>query len=128
MDDSLLEVRLTFEDLDGADIAERDMEFLFEELDGLEVPYGRLSEAPAPAGTRAGDVSTYTSLVLGLAGAPALRALIRLAQDWLARRNSGSIDLKLGDDELHMTSVSRADQQRAVEAFIARAAERSSDA
>ncbi|MFC9612334.1 hypothetical protein [Streptomyces sp. NPDC056938] len=127
MDDSFLKVCLVFEDPDGAEAAERDMEFLIEELDDLVATYRTLPSEPAPVGTRAGDVTTYTSLVLGLAGAPALKSLIGLAQDWLARRNSGSIDLQSGDDKLHLTSVSRADQRKAIEAFIAKVVERSPD-
>ncbi|MFD4393770.1 hypothetical protein [Kitasatospora sp. NPDC058478] len=129
MNSAALEVSLIFEDPDGAAAAERDMEFLLEEIQQLTL--NRLAHepaAPSPAGTRAGEAATYTSVVLGLAGAPALKSLILLAQDWLTRRNSGTIDIKLGEDELHLTSVSRADQRRAIEAFTAKAADHSPDA
>ncbi|MEU3494424.1 hypothetical protein [Kitasatospora cineracea] len=129
MDRAALEVGLVFKDPDGAALAERDMEFLLEEIQGLAInQLVHQLAVPAPAGARAGEVATYTSVVLGLAGAPALKSMILLAQDWLTRRNSGTIDIKLGEDELHLTSASRADQRRAIEVFTAKAADRSPDA
>ncbi|WP_329561371.1 hypothetical protein [Kitasatospora sp. NBC_01266] len=128
MDSTALDVALVFRDPDGPEVADRDMEFLLDEIRQLDVL--RLAHAAAPApppGTRAADASVFGSVLLGLAGAPALKSLILLAQDWLARRNGGTIDLKVGDDELHLTSVSRADQRLAIEAFVARAAQPSSD-
>ncbi|MFF2191790.1 hypothetical protein [Streptomyces sp. NPDC058157] len=98
------------------------MEFLLEELALLEVlDVAHRPLGAAPSGARAGDLTAYTSLILGVAGAPSLRALIALAQDWLARRNSGTIEITVGDDTLRMTSVSRADQRLAVEGFLAQA-------
>ncbi|MFJ9420399.1 hypothetical protein ACIRPT_40560 [Streptomyces sp. NPDC101227] len=128
MGESLLKVRLAFDGQDSADVAERDMEFLLEEIRGVAIERLVHPSAAAPSGTRADESLTYTSVVLGLASAPALRALILLAQDWLARRNSGTIDIKLGEDELHLTSVSRADQRKAIEAFIDRTTDPSVDA
>ena len=128
MDTLPLSVRLILADPDDPAAADRDMEFLLEEINRL--PILSIAHVPAPAapvGTRASDASIYTSLILGLAGAPALKSLIQLAQDWLARRNSGTIDLKVGKHELHLTSVSRTEQRLVIEAFIALTAEQPVD-
>ncbi|KDN81012.1 hypothetical protein KCH_71060 [Kitasatospora cheerisanensis KCTC 2395] len=94
------------------------MEFLVEEVRQLRVL--RLAHAPggaAPAGSRAGDAVVYSSLLLSLAGTPALRALILLAQDWLARRNSGTIRIKVGDNELEIAAGRPRQTEAAIEAF-----------
>ncbi|MFD8087417.1 hypothetical protein ACFV4F_37660 [Kitasatospora sp. NPDC059722] len=114
---------LRFEDEAELVDSEREMEFLLEELamlEGVSVVHRPLGAAPK--GSRAGDLTSYTELILGVAGAPTLRALITLTQDWLTRRNSGTIELSVGDDTLRITSVGRTDQRLAVEGFLARAA------
>ncbi|PYC75791.1 hypothetical protein C7C46_23655 [Streptomyces tateyamensis] len=124
-----MDLELILSDPNGADDAQRDMEFLREELGHLALDQiGFRPGGAPPSGTRSGDVVDYASLVIGVAGAPALKSLILLAQDWLARRNSGTIDLKVGDHELHLTSVSRSDQRRAIEAFVQAANIQSPDA
>lgn len=101
---------------------------LAEELSLLDLASVRhATDGPAPDGTRAGDTVVWTTLLVGATSAATLRALVALAQDWLARRNSGSIDLTIDGDELRLTSVSRADQRRAVELFVARHAPRETD-
>ncbi|KIQ66612.1 hypothetical protein TR51_03535 [Kitasatospora griseola] len=105
----------------GAEEIERETESLIEEIEQLGGVL-RLSHppaGPAPAGTRAGDVTAYSSLILGLAGAPAVRSLILLVQDWLARRASGTVTLQVGDDRLELSAGSPAERRRIVEAFLA---------
>ncbi|MER5865060.1 hypothetical protein [Kitasatospora sp. NPDC002040] len=121
MSGTRLEVGLAFSDHDEL-AAERGMGFLLEELRGIGATgLTNPTSGEAPGGTRAGDVVSYTSVLVGLAGGAAtLRALIALAQDWLARRNSGTIELRIGDDELILTSASRSDQRAAIEAFVTR--------
>ncbi|MDX2935063.1 hypothetical protein [Streptomyces ipomoeae] len=114
-------MELVLSDDDDSLRLERDMEYLLEDLKRLNVTDLRhLSAGPAPDGTRGGDVVTYTSVILGIAGMPALRSLIGLVQDWLTRRNSGTVELKIGEDELRLTSVSRVEQRRAIDAFVAK--------
>jgi hypothetical protein len=115
-----VEVGLVFSDPDGAETTEREMESLIEELDQL--PLLRMEHRPAPPsprGTRAGDVTVYSSLVLGLAGAPAVRSLVLLVQDWLARRTSGTVTLRIDGNEMVMEAGSPAERRRLVEAFLA---------
>ncbi|GAA0677195.1 hypothetical protein GCM10010193_33070 [Kitasatospora atroaurantiaca] len=115
-----VEIGLVFSDPDGAETTEREMESLIEELDQLPLLHMEHTPAPpAPHGTRAGDVTVYSSIVLGLAGAPAVRSLILLVQDWLARRTSGAVTLRIGDSELALEAGSPAERRRIVEAFLA---------
>ncbi|MFF2626876.1 hypothetical protein ACFVUN_14005 [Kitasatospora griseola] len=105
----------------GAEEIERETESLIEEIEQLGGVL-RLSHppaGPAPAGTRAGDVTAYSSLILGLAGAPAVRSLILLVQDWLARRASGTVTVQVGGDRLELSAGSPAERRRIVEAFLA---------
>ncbi|GAA4830215.1 hypothetical protein [Kitasatospora terrestris] len=115
-----MDVGLVFSDPDGVEATEREMESLLEELHQL--PLLHLEHAPAPLaphGTRAADTTLYSSLILSLAGAPAVRSLILLVQDWLARRTSGKVTLRIGDNELILESGSPAERRRNVEAFLA---------
>ncbi|MFD5815870.1 hypothetical protein [Streptomyces sp. NPDC127038] len=129
MSDPRYEAVLAFTDEADPDGAEDAVSLLAEELSLLELSFVRRpSGGPAPAGTRAGDTTVLTALLVGATGAPTLRAVVALVQDWLARRNSGSIDITVNGEELRLTSVSRADQRRAVELFVARHAPRETDA
>lgn len=115
-----VDVGLVFSDPDGTDATEHEMESLIEELDQLPMLHMAHSPAPpAPHGTRAADATVYSSLVLGLAGAPAIRSLILLVQDWLARRTSGTVTLRINGDELVLDAGSPAERRRIVEAFLA---------
>ncbi|MEV6192397.1 hypothetical protein AB0M19_08320 [Streptomyces sp. NPDC051920] len=121
MSDSRYEAALAFADEADPEGAAEAVSLLAEELSLLDaVSVRHATGGPAPDGTRAGDTVVWTTLLVGATSAATLRALIALAKDWLARRNSGSIDITIGGDELRLTSVSRADQRRAVELFVAR--------
>ncbi|MEV7027006.1 hypothetical protein [Kitasatospora sp. NPDC093558] len=103
----------------GVDAAARDIEYLLEELEQLDLP--KLGYAPAgaaPKGTRAGDLLSHTSLIVGLAGAPALTALVAVVQSWLSRRGCGTVTVRIGADELQLTAATRAEQRRLVELFV----------
>ncbi|MFD5634348.1 hypothetical protein ACFWJM_09435 [Streptomyces sp. NPDC127077] len=129
MSDPRCEAALVFTDEADPEGAAEAVSLLAEELSLLDPAFVRHATCgPAPDGTRAGDTVLWTTLLVGATSAATLRALIALAQDWLARRNSGSIDITIDGDELHLTSVSRADQRHAVELFAARHAPRESDA
>ncbi|MER6470990.1 hypothetical protein [Streptomyces collinus] len=93
---------------------------LSEELAGLELHRLTLLPAgPAPAGTRSAEVWDTAALLITLRTAPTLvRSLVGLLQDWLRRRNSGSIEMKLGTHELRLTSTGRAEQREAIQGFF----------
>ncbi|GHE10396.1 hypothetical protein [Streptomyces alanosinicus] len=61
------------------------------------------------------------ALLLGLGGSGALLpALAALVQNWLTRRCSGSVRLKIGEDEIVLTGAGDEVQQRALEEFLRR--------
>ncbi|WP_434482080.1 hypothetical protein OG585_52300 (plasmid) [Streptomyces sp. NBC_01340] len=58
---------------------------------------------------------------MGLGGSGALLpVLVGLVQDWLNRQRSGTIRLKIGDDEIELTATSDEMRQRALEEFLRR--------
>ncbi|WP_190016347.1 hypothetical protein [Streptomyces lucensis] len=78
-----------------------------------------LPTGPAPVGTRSAGAWEAAALVITLRTGPALvRSLIELLQDWVRRRDSGSIEVKLGEHELRLTSTGRAEQREAIERFF----------
>ncbi|MFE6482017.1 hypothetical protein ACFVGN_03585 [Streptomyces sp. NPDC057757] len=101
---------------------EEELHSLLAELSSLEVEsIERVTRGPAPAGTRGGDAVEVGALLIGLGGSGALLPLlVGLVQDWLHRRRSGSIRLKIGDDELELTAASEEMQRRALEGFLRR--------
>ncbi|MET7984944.1 hypothetical protein [Streptomyces sp. NPDC005281] len=128
MSDPRRDAVLVFTDEADPEGAEDSMSLLAEELSLLDLSHVRQpTDGPAPDGTRAGQAVICTTLLVGTTSAATLRALVALVQDWLARRNSGSIDMTIDGEELRLTSVSRADQRRAVELFVARHAAREAD-
>ncbi|MFI5735809.1 hypothetical protein ACIA49_37200 [Kribbella sp. NPDC051587] len=87
------------------------------DLDSVE----RAADGVAPPGTRAMDAMAVGALVVGLGSSGALLpVLVTVVRDWLLRRRSGSIRLKIGDDEIELTAASDALQQRALEDFLRR--------
>ncbi|MGW4979223.1 effector-associated constant component EACC1 [Streptomyces mirabilis] len=101
---------------------EEELQYLLAELSELELPsIDRVTRAPAPAGTRGGDAIEVGALLIGLGGSGALLpVLLGLVQDWLSRRQSGNIRMKIGDDELELTAASDEMQRRALEEFLRR--------
>jgi hypothetical protein len=100
---------------------DEDLHFLVDELVQLDaLAIERESTGAAPPGTRgAGDLGVGLLIALGGSGAT-LPVLVGLVRDWLGRRGSGVIRLKIGDDEIEMTHVSSATQQRALDEFLSR--------
>ncbi|OIJ68136.1 hypothetical protein [Streptomyces mangrovisoli] len=113
-------VRLWHDEPSGVRMTEAETAALTEELAGLAVHrVTPLPAGPAPAGTRSAEAWETAALVITLRAAPTLvRSLVALLQDWLRRRNSGSIELKLGAHELRLTSTGRAAQREAIEGFF----------
>ncbi|MEW1776793.1 hypothetical protein [Streptomyces sp. NPDC086777] len=121
MRDGTFEATLAFTDEADPEGAADAVTLLVEELSQLDLSsVSHQAVGPAPGGTRAAASLVYTTLLVSATGTAALKGLISLVQDWLARRNSGSIDMTIDGDELHLTSTSRADQRRAIELFAAR--------
>ncbi|NUW05183.1 hypothetical protein G6W50_36595 [Streptomyces sp. CAI 127] len=116
-------VELTFSAGDGdPEQTEEQLQYLLAELREMELPsVERLMSAQAPTGTRGGDAVEVGALLIGLGGSGALLpVVVGLVQDWLSRRRSGSIRMKIGDDELELTAASDEMQQRALTEFLRR--------
>ncbi len=79
------------------------------------------SYGDSPAGTRGADMVSAGTLIAVAAGSRVLlRSVLDIVQDWLARRQSGAVSVKIGDDELILTNVSKSERSRAVDAFVTR--------
>jgi Effector Associated Constant Component 1 len=117
------QVRLILDSEDGdQERTEEDLQYLLGELAQIDVAsIERESVGPAPPGTRGAGVDAAGALLIALGGSGAtLPVLVGLVRDWLTRRGSGSVRLKIGDDELEVTHASTAMQQRALDEFLSR--------
>ncbi|MCZ7423681.1 MULTISPECIES: hypothetical protein [unclassified Micromonospora] len=112
-------------DDDDREYIEQDLQYLIAELRNLHLDQiERVSEESPPPGTRAAGGVELGALLVAVGGSGAtLPMLIGLVQDWLARRRSGTIRLKIGSDELELTGASDAMRQRALEDFLRRHAD-----
>jgi hypothetical protein len=73
-----------------------------------------------PAGAKSGDPVMWGTLVVSVVSSGALTALINLASNWVGRQRSGTVRVKVGDDELELAGASSDDQRRLVDAWLAR--------
>jgi hypothetical protein len=116
-------VTLVLEDGDvDPEQLEEDLRFLLDEvgqLAGAEVD--RPGAGPAPGGTRGVEgVQLGAALVaLGSSGAT-LPMLVALVRDWLGRRGSGTVHLKIGSDEVRMDRVPSQVQREVLAEFLER--------
>jgi hypothetical protein len=101
---------------------EQDLHYLLDELDQAgAASIERAAAGPAPPGTRSAGVDAAGALLIALGGSGAtLPVLVGLVRDWLARRGSGMVRLKIGSDEIELTNASSAMQQRALDDFLSR--------
>lgn len=80
----------------------------------------RLSEAERQPGTRSATAVAVGTL-LGLFSSPVvLRGAVDVVTSWLERQKRGSVTVKCGDDTLELSTVSRAQQDTLVNAFLER--------
>jgi hypothetical protein len=90
------------------------------ELLELDVDDVALATAgPAPAGARAIDATLLGTLVV-TAGREGIAAVVRAVSAWLGHGGGRTVKLQIGDDSLELTAASKQDQERLVEAFLAR--------
>ena len=118
-----IRVRLVLAAQDGdEERTEEDLRYLLDELDQAgAVNIERESVGPAPPGTRGAGVDAAGALLIALGGSGAtLPVLVGLVRDWLGRRGSGTVRLKIGSDEVELTHASSAMQQRALDEFLSR--------
>jgi hypothetical protein len=102
--------------------AEQDLQYLLDDI--LQIGGTKVDREPAgprPPGAKVVDAVTVGALLiaLGSSGA-ALPALVGLVRDWLARRGTGTVRLKIGSDEVEITEASSELQRRALDEFLTR--------
>ncbi|WP_105974529.1 effector-associated constant component EACC1 [Streptomyces geranii] len=104
------------------EFVEEELQYLVAELDQLDVTgIGRVPSGPAPDGTRGEGAVEVGALLIGLGGGGALLpVLVGLVQDWLSRRRSGTIRLRIGEDEIELTATTDEMRQRALDDFLRR--------
>jgi hypothetical protein len=116
-------VRLDLSDVDtDPERLEEDFRDLLDELAQLEsAEVDRPEEDEAPDGVRGwGGVELGAALIaLGSSGAT-LPMLVALLRDWLDRRGSGTIHLKIGSDEVRMDHVPTQTQREVLAEFLER--------
>ncbi len=117
-------VRLVLDTGDGdQEYAEEQLQYLLAELSQLDLASIERapSPLPPPPGTRGSGAVELGALVIGLGGGGALLpVLVGLVQDWLNRRRSGTIRIKIGDDEIELTATTDEMRKRALEDFLRR--------
>lgn len=110
-----------------ADAAELDEAAVRLRNELLELDVDRVTRSTAgaqPSGARAAEVLALGGLVVTLArNAGTIASVVRSLQSWLARDRSRSVKLELDGDTLEVTGVSSREQERLIEAWIARHAE-----
>jgi len=118
-----IQVRLVLDDEDGdQERGEEDLRYLLDELAQIDISsIEREPAGPAPPGTRGAGVDAAAALLIALGGSGAtLPVLVGLVRDWLTRRGSGAVRLKIGEDEVELTHASSAMQQRMLDEFLSR--------
>lgn len=118
---TVIRLDLSVED-DDLERTEADLQLLISELNGVETDQvERVLNGPAPEGSRGTASIEVGALLVTLGGGGALMpVLVGLVQDWLKRRRSGAIKMTIDGDELTLTGVSDATQQRVLEEFFRR--------
>jgi Effector Associated Constant Component 1 len=114
-------VRLEAEpDADDAEQAELALR-LRAELDELDVASIELAPGgDTPAGAKSGGAVEWGTLLVSMVSTGALTALIRTINGWVGRQRRGTVRIKIGDDELELTGASSEDEQRVIDAWLAR--------
>jgi hypothetical protein len=88
------------------------------DAESIDVPRG----GDVPAGAK-GEALQWGTLVVTVLSSGALTGVVETTREWIGRQKHGSVRVKLGDDELELSSAAPADQQRVVEEWLrARAA------
>ncbi|MEU1130229.1 hypothetical protein ABZ383_10235 [Streptomyces sp. NPDC005900] len=108
---------------DDREYSEEHLQYLLAELSQLDLTSidRVLLPVPPPPGTRSSGAVELGALVIGLGGSGALLpVLVGLVRDWLDRRRSGTIRIKIGDDEIELATASDEMRQRALEEFLRR--------
>jgi membrane-associated two-gene conflict system component 1 (EACC1) len=92
---------------------------LYQELRGIDAESVDFAAGgPPPEDAKAVDPATVTTIVVALAGSPALRQLGLVLQDWVNRDRHRKIVAKKGDRSIEITGSLDDAGQRAIEGFF----------
>jgi Effector Associated Constant Component 1 len=118
-----IQVKLVLDAQDGdEERTEEDLRYLLDELVQTDaVSIGREPSGQAPPGAKGPSADVAGTLLIALGGSGAtLPVLVGLVRDWLNRRGSGTVRLKIGSDEVELTRASSAMQQQVLDEFLGR--------
>lgn len=86
----------------------------------------QLEAGEPPPGTKGAEMVVVGTLIVSLArSVGALGAVVRAVQGWLGGQRGRTVKLQLDDDAIELTGVSSRQQQRLIDVWIERHAERS---
>jgi hypothetical protein len=106
-------------DADAAKLDRETLQLRGELLDLDVEDVVRPSAGPPPPGTRAVEAAVLGTLVV-TATKKAVAAVIGTVAGWSRRRPDRSVKLEIDGDSIEVTDPSAEDQQRLIEAFLAR--------
>jgi hypothetical protein len=122
MNDKGLEMSVALaldENAELAEIEERTLQLRRELLD-LDLEEVRQPTVDTiPDGAKAAD-ATLVGMLVVTASREAVSAVIHLLSDWLSRTGGRSVKVQVGTDVLELSRASKEDQERLVDAFLAR--------
>lgn len=119
-----LAVALIDDDLDAEEVDELTQQLREELLESDVYSVELVTAGEAPPGTRGIDIVVLGGLMVHIAESlDALSAVIGTIRHWLSRRGRGVVKLQIGDDVLELSSASKEDQERLVDAFLNRHAQ-----
>lgn len=102
------------------DLLHRQVRAQLDDVPELEVAVGR--PAATPDGARGVDAATVSTLAVAILGSGGLSALMAAIREWLDRGHAAprSVRLEISGDVLELSGASPDEQERLVDAFIAR--------
>jgi hypothetical protein len=128
VDDQLLHLGVAIEPAPDVDAVELDelRSSLRAQLLELDVhAVEQVSAGPAPEGTRALELLAGGALLVSVSKSPELlKAVFGVIQGWVSARPGRTVELNVNGNSLKMTGVTAADQERLIDAFIARSVSR----
>src|SRR3954451_15209994 len=95
---------------------------LRDELLQLDVTDVKRPAGAAPEGARAIDAVALGTLLVTLSG-DTLGVVAKTIQRWISRAGSRTVSMEIDGDKIDLKGVSAEDQQKLIEAFVARHAE-----
>jgi hypothetical protein len=118
-----IQVGLIFNPHDGdRERAEEDAQALLDDLIQIDISgVGHEVSGRIPPGVRGVGADSAGALLIALGSSGAtLPLLVGVIRDWLGRKGSGTVRLKIGSDEVELTHASGEMQQRALDEFLKR--------